>query len=82
MARGFNLGGLISDVTNAPTSSVSISEFISYEKHQSELQNSNQNMVERKRYAEYIFSFTCIWCMVYLYLLYPDVERSWKTKFI
>lgn len=69
MARGFNLGGLISDVTNAPTSSVSISEFISYEKHQSDLQNSNQNMLERKRYAEYIFSFTCIWCICIFFIV-------------
>ncbi|MCD0465594.1 hypothetical protein [Flavobacterium sp. ENC] len=69
MAGGFNLGGLISDVANAPASSVSIAEFISYEKHRSDIQNSNQNMVERKRYAEYIFSFTCIWCICIFFIL-------------
>ena len=66
---GFNLDGLIDDVANAPASSVSIAEFISYEKHRSDIQNSNQNMIERKRYAELIFSFTCIWCICIFFIL-------------
>ncbi|MBF4494768.1 hypothetical protein IRZ83_14345 [Flavobacterium sp. JLP] len=66
---GFNLNNLLDDATAAPTSPVSIAEYMSYEKHIQEIKNSDQNMVERKNYAEYIFSFTCLWCIAILFIL-------------
>ncbi|WP_343616532.1 hypothetical protein [Flavobacterium sp.] len=57
------LNALINQVTSTPPLQSSNEERMFYEKHLSDLANSNQNMLERKKYAEYIFSFTCIWCI-------------------
>ena len=35
-----------------------------------EIRGINQNIAERKRYAEYIFSFTCIWCILVFFFLF------------
>jgi hypothetical protein len=62
-SSGFNLNGLVKAAIAAPTSAVNIAEYMSYEQHQQNLANSSQNMEERKRYAECIYGFTCVWCI-------------------
>ncbi len=60
---GFNLDDLVDAAVAAPTSGISIAEYMSYEKHKQDIKNSDQNMGERKLYAESIYMFTCIWCL-------------------
>lgn len=55
---------LVDQVTAAPTAPGSYEERAFYEKHRLEIANSSQNMEERKRYAEGIFGFTCVWCLL------------------
>lgn len=64
-----NLLDFVAQVSSQPPSPISLDERAFYEKHQSDLANSNQNMEERKRYAEYIYIFTCIWCICILFIL-------------
>jgi hypothetical protein len=54
---------LVDQVAAAPTAPGSYEERAFYEKHRLEIANSSQNMEERKRYAEGIFGFTCVWCL-------------------
>lgn len=50
-----------SNVINSPISSLTIAEYMDYEKHKQHIANSHQNMEERKQYAENIYLFTCLW---------------------
>lgn len=59
----FNIQNLIDDAASAPTSLDTLAEYMSYEKHLYELRNADQNMGERKIYAESIYLLTCIWCI-------------------
>jgi hypothetical protein len=70
----FDTDILIQAAQGASISSMSIQEYvkecISYEKHEHVIQNSKQNMFERKAYAEQIFRFTVIWCFGLFVLLF------------
>jgi len=59
----------VAQVSSQPPSPTSLDERAFYEKHQHDLANSNQNMEERKRYAECIYIFTCVWCICILFIL-------------
>lgn len=66
----FDSNALLSSVTSAPKSRLSLQEYTAYERHEHEMNHSKQNMAERKLYACWIFQFTCVWCIGMFIILF------------
>jgi hypothetical protein len=69
-----DIGRLSSSVEDASTAPDNLTSYEIYSLEQAkiiaELKNLNQNIEERKKYASYIFSFTCMWCFGLFFFLF------------